>query len=109
MRVIGIPVIRRAECDDRLQGAGSAGSNLQRIKAAPRDPEHADGAIAPGLRDKPGDDGERILLFLLGVLVAYQSLGIARAANVDTNTGVAVPGEIMVHGRVAATHEIALA
>src|SRR5262249_301872 len=58
---------------------------------------------------KPGDDGERILLFLLGVLVAYQSLGIARAANVDTNTGVAVPGEIMVHGRVAATHEIALA
>ena len=48
-------------------------------------------------------------MLLPGVLVEYQSVGITRAANVDADAGVAVPGEIVVYGSVAAAHEIALA
>src|SRR5438552_340354 len=109
MRVIGIPVISGAERDDRLQRAGRAGSDLKRIEAAPGDPEHAHGAIAPGLSREPGDYRDRIIVFSLRVLVECQSVGITRTANIDTDTGIAVASEIVVHGCVTAAHEIALA
>ena len=47
-----------------------------------------------GWRRRPGDDVAGVLQFLLGIFVLHQPFGIAIAAHVDADRGVAVAGEI---------------
>jgi hypothetical protein len=109
MRIVGIAVVGRAQGDDRLQGRRPQGGDLQRVEAAPRDADHADGAAAPGLAGDPVDHDEGVLMLLGGVFVAQQAVGIARAADVDADRGVAVAGVVAVHRLVAQPRQVALA
>jgi len=105
----GVAVDGRAEADHRLQRRRLLGRHLQAIEAAPGNAHHADIAVAPGLRSRPGDDVAGILQFLLGIFVVHQPFGIAIAPHVDADRGVAVPGEIGMGELVAKNGAVALA
>ncbi len=107
--VVGVAVVGRAERDDRLQGRRVEGRDLERVEAAPGDPHHPDRTRAPGLGGDPGDDLERVVLLLPGVLVEQDAVAIARAAQVDPHRRIAAPGEVAVDRLVAGAHEVALA
>jgi hypothetical protein len=92
-----------------LKAGGPARRHLQGIEAAPGDAEHADRAAAPGLASEPGDHLQCIVLLLLHVFVRDQPVAVAGAPDVDARTGIAVAGEVVVHGIVAQPHGIALA
>ena len=62
-----------------------------------------------GCAGEPGDHVDRVLQFLLGILVVHQPFGIAVAAHVDADRGVAVAGEIRMGQRVARGGAVALA
>ena len=62
-----------------------------------------------GWMASPGDHVDRVLQFLLGILVVHQAFGIAVAAHVDADRGVAVAGEIRMGQRVARRGAVALA
>ena len=109
VHVVGVAVVARAHRDDRAERRRAARGDLQAVEAAPRDPEHADAAGAPRLRREPRDDLERVVLLLSGVLVAQDAVGVAAAAQVDPDGGVAVAREVGVVARVAAGHRVALA
>ena len=99
--VVGVAVVRGADRDDRLQRRRPAGGDLERVEAAPGDPEHARRARAPGLGGEPGEHLDGVVLLLGQVLVEEDAVGVAAAAQVDPHRGVAVPGEVGVAGRVA--------
>ena len=85
VHVVAIPVVGRADRDDRLQRRRAARRDLQRVEPAPGNAHHADGAIAPGLRRQPRDDLERVVLLLLGVLIGQQAVRFAAASDIDTD------------------------
>ena len=107
--VVGVAVVGRAERDDRLERGRIEGGDLERVEAAPGDAHHADRAAAPALRRDPGDDLERVVQLLLGVLVEQHAVGVARAAQIDPHGGIAGLREITVDRLVARAHEVALA
>src|SRR5262249_55573966 len=83
--------------------------DLQPIEAAPRDADDADLARAPALSGDPVDDLERVVLLLLQVFIEQQAVGFARAAHVDADAGIAVPGIIGMGKSVALRRTVALA
>ncbi len=107
--VVGVAVVGRAERDDRLQRRRLQGRDLERVEAAPGDAHHADGARAPVLLGDPGDDLERVVLLLLGVLVEQDAVGIAGAPQIDPDRGIAGLGEIAMDRLVPRPHEVPLA
>ena len=80
---------------------GAAGGDLERVEAAPGDPEHPRGPGAPGLVGEPGEHLDGVLLLLGQVLVEQHALGVAAAAHVHPHGGVAVAGEVGVARGVA--------
>ena len=82
----------------------SAGGRRAAIWSAlnpPQDlPMTPDRAGAPRLAGDPGDDVGGVVVLLLRVLVAQEAVGVAGAADVDAYRGVAVAGEVAVHGLV---------
>ncbi len=105
----GVAVFRGADGNDGLEASRRARSRLQPADAAPRLPEHADCARAPGLAPEPFDDSEAVFLLALVPHVGEQSVGIAGATRVDAQAGIAVPGEVRVDRLIAQPQEIALA
>jgi hypothetical protein len=102
--VIGIPVITRTDGDDRLERRRTARRNLP----APGDAHHPHHAAAPGLRRQPRYDLHAIGQLLLRVLVQQQARGLAAAANVDANAGVAVAGKVGMSQRIPFVCTVAL-
>ncbi len=103
VHVVVVPVVGGADGDDRLQGFGREGGDLERVAAAPGDPEHADVPRAPGLLGQPVHDGDAVRQLGRVVLVAGQAPAVAVAAHVHPYGGVAVarvPGvALLVAGR----------
>ena len=85
------------------------GGDLERVEAAPRLADHADGARAPRLAGEPADHLDAVLLLARQVLVLEDPLGVARAAQVDPDRRVAVAGEVGVDPRVADGRRVVLA
>ena len=92
-----------------FSAGGRFAATCSAVEAAPGNAHHADLAAAPGLRSRPGDDVAGVLQFLLGVFVLHQPVGIAVAAHVDAQAGIAVAGEIRMGQRVARRRAVALA
>ena len=107
--VVGVAVVGRAERDDGLQGRRPARGDLEPVEPAPGDADHADGAAAPGLGRDPGDHLEGVVLFLFQILVPHEAVGLAVAAHVDPDAGVAVAGEVGVGQLVTVGRTVALA
>ena len=84
-------------------------SDLQAVEAAPRDTDHGNLAVAPGLLGDPGDGFATIELLLNRVFVADQALAVACAPDVDAYRRVAVAGKVRVQALVAGTRTVALA
>ena len=63
--------------------------------------DHADIAIAPVLSGNPGDDVRAVIQLPGGIFVLHQSVGLAIAANVHPDAGIAGAGE-MIEGDVVA-------
>ena len=82
---------------------------LYRRKPAPRDAEHADLPVAPRLRGYPLQHFQAVLLVLLDREHALLPVGVARAADVYAQAGVAMAGEVAVMHRVARRVDVALA
>ena len=57
----------------------------------------------------PGDDVAGVLQFLLGIFVVHQPFGIAVAAHVDADRGIAMAGEIGMRQLIAKDGAVALA
>ena len=64
VHVVRVTVVRGAEADHGLQLRRAAGRHLEPVEAAPGDPEHPDGARAPGLLRDPSEHLHRVLLLL---------------------------------------------
>src|SRR5258708_37755389 len=101
MDIVGRALVGGEEGDPRLERGWAARRHLQPVEPAPGDPHHADGAGAPALPGKPGDDLETVVLLLLQVLVVEEPIGLAAAAHVDAHTGIAVARGIRMRERVA--------
>ena len=105
----GVAVVRRAHGDDGLECGRLAGGDLQAVEAAPRDADHRHLPVAPILGGDPGDGVAAVDLLTLGVFVVDQAFAVAGAANVEADRGIAVAGEVMVHGLVARPGAVTLA
>ncbi len=109
VNIVGVAVVGRTEGDDRLQRRRPVGSHLQRIESAPRNARHADGATAPGLGRRPGDDLLPVLLLAREIFVRQQTLGITAAPDIHPDTGIAARGDIGVYSDIAGDRTVALA
>ena len=69
MHIVAVAIIGRANRYDRLQSRRASSRDLKGVESTPGDSHHSDRASAPGLRGKPRYDFERVILFLLRVLV----------------------------------------
>ena len=99
--VVFVAVVGRHERDDRLELGRPQGGDLQAVEAGPRDAGHAHTAGAPGLRGDPGEHLADVGVLLGGVLVEHHAVGVAGAAQVDAQAGVAVAGPPAVELPVA--------
>ncbi len=104
MHVVGVAVVGEVHGDDGFELRRAAGGDLQGVEAAPRFAKEADVAGAPGLVGDPGQHGQGVVLLLGQVFVVQDAVGLAAAAHVHADGGVAVSGEVGValgvaHGR----------
>src|SRR3954468_7243882 len=90
VHVVAIPIVGRADRDDRLQRRWAARGNLQCVESTPGDPHHADDTTAPMLCCDPCDDFQSVVLLLLGVLIEQQAVRLAAATDIDPNRGIAM-------------------
>ena len=109
MDIGGIAVVGGPDGDDGFQGRRLMCCNLQPVEPTPADPVHRDLPVAPPLGGQPGNRGDAIALFLLGILVVDQPLAVARAANVQPDAGIAMPRQIAVHRMIATARALAFA
>ncbi len=107
--VVAETVVGRIGGDDCLECWRTAGRDLKAIEATPALAHHADIAAAPRLRRNPGDDFERIVLFLLDIFVSHVAVGFTRATHINADRGIAVLCEIAMHWLIAAAGAVALA
>ena len=106
MRVVAVAVGRRAHRHDGLERRRTPVGELQAVETAPRDSDHADGAVAPGLARDPCDHGLAVGELALRVLVVEEAVGFPRPRDIDPQTRIsgrrkdAVGGGIPVRGPV---------
>ena len=74
VHVVFIAVVGGADGDDGLERRGLPRCHLQRVEAAPGNPEHADLAGAPCLLGDPVDHLQRVVLLLLGIFVQHHAV-----------------------------------
>ena len=101
-------VVGRAHRDNRPERLRAPGRRLQAGGPAPRRTHHPDGALAPGLRRDPVDDGDRVVQLLRPIHVRHQALGVTGAPHVDPHAGVPVACEEGMVAFVPDTHHVPL-
>ena len=102
VHVVLVEVLGGVHGDDGLEGRRVATRHLNGVEAAPRDAEHANISVAPGLFRQPVDDHLAILVFPVGVLVGNQpALAVAGAAHVHRCQDIAAFDEVRVEGEIA--------
>ena len=79
------------------------------VEAAPGDAHHADLAVRPGLRAIHLITSQGVVQFLFGILVLHQAFGVAIAAHIDPQTGIAVAGKVGMGEIVAGGGAVAFA
>ena len=94
MDVVGVSIICRADANHCLELRWLTRGNLQPVETTPRFANHADLAIAPGLRSEPLQNFERIVLLLWQILVQHQAIRVATPTQVDTNRRISMRSEI---------------
>ncbi len=106
---VAITIGRERARNDRFQFGRRTVCGLDRLKAAPRNTEHADLPVAPRLLRNPLQDFERIVLLLLHGEYALVAVGIAGAADIDAHCRIAMPRKVTVMHGVAWRVDVALA
>ena len=109
VHVVDVEVVGGARRDQSLECGWAPCRDLQRVEATPRVAEHAHVAVTPRLARGPLDGLDAVALFLFQVLIAQDTIGIAAAAHVDANAGVAVAREVRMVDPVAASRDVAFA
>ena len=107
--VVRVAIVGRAERHDRAEPGRATRGDLERVEAAPRDAPHAELARAPRLLGDPGEDLERVVLLLQGVLVGEHAVGLAGPAHVHPHGRVAVACEVRLALGVAEDRPVGLA
>jgi hypothetical protein len=109
VNVVGIAVVRRHQRHDRLESGRAERSELESVEPAPRDPPHAEIAVAPRLFAKPGHHLEAVGVLLLRVLVRDEAVGLAGATHVDPHRRVAEARDVRLSARIASRGPVHLA
>ena len=107
VHVVAIAIVGGAHGDDRLERRRAERRDLERGEPAPGEADHSDGPAAPGLGGNPGDRLDPVLPLLSGVLVLEQPRRVAGSAEIHSQAGVSVLGEVAVHRLVARAAQVA--
>jgi len=94
MNVVTVAVVGGGGADHRLEFRRSQRRELETVEAAPGDADHTHRATAPVLLPDPADDFDPVIKFLLQVFILQNALGVAAAAQINPEAGVAVAREI---------------